>query len=139
MEQQSKALARIGNRTTEPEHTEPVPDLTIPLSASDAQALGDDVGQLAMRLGVVLHGLAQLRADGASTDDLANTILMSNGLINRLQGIRDAAVRQHAAQGGSYGALASAMGVTRATAQSRRDTLLKKNPSEMEKWATDSS
>ncbi|MGW2035219.1 hypothetical protein [Streptomyces sp. NPDC001811] len=47
------------------------------------------------------------------------------------------AVRQHAAQGGSYGALASAMGVTRATAQSRRDTLLKKDPSEMEKWATD--
>ncbi|GGZ29720.1 hypothetical protein GCM10010300_85640 [Streptomyces olivaceoviridis] len=125
--------------TTEPEHTDPapVPDLTIPLSAADAQVLGDDVGQLAMRLGAVLHGLAQLRAGGASTDDLANTILMSNGLMNRLEGIRDAAVRQHAAQGGSYGALASAMGVARATAQSRRDTLLKKDPSEMEKWATD--
>ncbi|MEU2357893.1 hypothetical protein ABZ599_33790 [Streptomyces misionensis] len=125
--------------TTEPEHTTPVPvpDLTIPLSAADAQALGDDVGQLAIWLGAVLHGLAQLRAGGASTDDLANTILMSNGLMSRLAGIRDAAVRQHAAQGGSYGALASAMGVTRATAQSRRDTLLKKEPSEMEKWATD--
>ncbi|MEU3188686.1 hypothetical protein ABZ707_31485 [Streptomyces sp. NPDC006923] len=127
--------------TTEPDHTAPapVPDLTIPLSAADAQALGDDVGQLAMRLGAVLHGLAQLRAGGTSTDDLANTILMSNGLINRLEGIRDAAVRQHAAQGGSYGALASAMGVTRATAQSRRDTLLKKEPSELEQWATGSS
>ena len=47
--------------------------------------------------------------------DLANAIRMSNGLMNRLEGIRDAAVRQHAAQGGSYGALASSMGVTRAT------------------------
>ncbi|MDX3697984.1 hypothetical protein PV726_49165 [Streptomyces europaeiscabiei] len=121
------------------EHTDPVPDLTIPLSTAVAQALGDDVGRMAMRLGAVLHGLAQLRAGGASTEDLATTILMSNGLLNRLEGIRDAAVRQHAAQGGSYGALASSMGVTRATAQYRRDTLVKKDPSEMEKWATGSS
>lgn len=28
------------------------------------RALGDDVGQMAMRLGAVLHGLAQLRAGG---------------------------------------------------------------------------
>ncbi|MFJ2170407.1 hypothetical protein [Streptomyces griseofuscus] len=90
-----------------------------------------------MRLGAVLHGLAQLRAGGASTDDLATTILMANGLTQRLEGIRNAAVRQHAAQRGSYSALASAMGVTRATAQSRRDTLLKKEPSDREKWATD--
>ncbi|OEJ28960.1 hypothetical protein AS594_35610 [Streptomyces agglomeratus] len=88
------------------EHPNPVPDLTIPLSTTVAQALGDDAGQMAMRLGAVLHGLTQLRAGGASTD-----------------GIRDAAVRQHAAQGGSYGTLASSMGATRATAQSRRDTL----------------
>ncbi|ESQ01805.1 hypothetical protein B590_30508 (plasmid) [Streptomyces sp. PVA_94-07] len=82
--------------TTEPEHTDPVPDLTIPLSAADVRALGDDVGQMAMRLGAVLHGLAQLRAGGAGTEDLATTVLMSNGLMNRLEGIRDAAVRQHA-------------------------------------------
>ncbi|WP_159062573.1 hypothetical protein [Streptomyces caniscabiei] len=47
-------------------------------------------------------------------------------------------MRQHAGQGGSYGALASTTGVTRATAQSRRDTLLKKAPSLMEQWATGS-
>ncbi|MFJ2846986.1 hypothetical protein ACIPD2_35910 [Streptomyces griseofuscus] len=120
------------------EHTDPVPDLTIPLSTDDAQALGDDVGQLAMLLGTVMRGLAQLRAGQTSTDDLATTITVTTGLLNRLEGARDAAVRQHAAQGGSYGALASSMGVTRATAQSRRDTLLKKDPSEMEKWATGS-
>ncbi|MET9197134.1 hypothetical protein ABZX60_28015 [Streptomyces olivaceus] len=119
--------------------TAPVPDLTIPLSTNDAQALGDDVGQLAMLFGTVMRGLAQLRAGGTSTDDLATTITVTTGLLNRLEGVRDAAVRQHAAQGGSYGALASSMGVTRATAQSRRDTLLKKDPSEMEKWAAGSS
>ncbi|MEU5583105.1 hypothetical protein ABZ791_36530 [Streptomyces huasconensis] len=121
------------------EHTDPVSDLTIPLSTADAQTLGDDVGQMAMQLGAVLHGLAQLRAGGASTEDLATTILMSNGLMNRLEGIRNAAVRQHAAQGGSYGALATSMGVTRATAQYRRDALVKKDPSGMEKWATGSN
>ncbi|WP_055607289.1 hypothetical protein [Streptomyces prasinus] len=121
------------------EHTDPVPDFTIPPSTAVAQALGDDVGQMAMRFGAVLHSLAQLRAGGASTEDLATIILMSNGLLNRLEGIRDAAVRQHAVQGGSYGALASSMGVTRATAQYRRDALVKKDPSAMEKWATGSS
>ncbi|OWA01061.1 hypothetical protein B9W68_30500 [Streptomyces sp. CS227] len=62
---------------------------------------------------------------------------MSNGLMNRLEGIRDAAVRQHAARDGSYGELANSMSVTRATAQSRRDTLLKRDPSEMERCATE--
>ncbi|MFH9662477.1 hypothetical protein ACH4NF_20970 [Streptomyces sp. NPDC017248] len=37
------------------------------------------------------------------------------------------------------GAPANSMGVTRATAQYRRDILVKKDPSEMEKWATGSS
>ncbi|MFB6990178.1 hypothetical protein ACFCZT_42215 [Streptomyces sp. NPDC056230] len=70
-------------------------------------------------LGAVLHGLTQLRAGWASTKDLATTILMSSGLLNRLEGIRD-------------------MGVTRATAQYRRDALVKKDPSAMEQWATGS-
>lgn len=120
------------------EYTDPAPDLTIPLSNADAQALGDDVGQMAMRLGAVLHGLAQLRAGGTSTEDLATTIVVTTGLLNRLEGVQEAAVRQHAAQGGSYGALASSMGVTRATAQYRRDALVKKDPSAMEQWATGS-
>ncbi|MFJ4917607.1 hypothetical protein [Streptomyces sp. NPDC088726] len=120
------------------EHTDSVPDLTIPLSTVDAQALGEDVGQLAKRLGAVLHGLAQLRAGETSTEDLATTIVVTTGLLNRLEGVQEAAVRQHAAQGGSYGALASSMGVTRATAQYRRDALVKKDPSEMEHWATGS-
>ncbi|MGW1598802.1 hypothetical protein [Streptomyces sp. NPDC002343] len=125
--------------TTEPEHTDPVPDLTIPLSAADAQALGDDVGQLTQRFGAVLHGLAQLRAGEASLDDLETTIATTTDLLDRLGGIQNAAVRQHAAEGGSYGELAKAMDVKRATAQYRRDTLLKNDPSPMERWATGSS
>ncbi|MFD5159720.1 hypothetical protein ACFWMJ_16850 [Streptomyces hawaiiensis] len=125
--------------TTEPEHTSPVPDLTIPLAVADAQALGDDVGLLAMQLGAALHAVAQLRDGGASTEDLERGIVVVTGLLERLEGVRDAAVRQHAAQGGSYGALANSMGVTRATAQSRRDTLVRKAPSLMERWATGSS
>ncbi|MFF9025622.1 hypothetical protein [Streptomyces eurythermus] len=124
--------------TTEPERTDPVPDFTIPLSAADAQALGEDVRRLAERFGAVLHGLVQLRAGGASTDDLEATIGASTELLDRLGGIRDAAVRQHAAGSGSYGALARAMDVKRATAQYRRDTLLKTDPSPMEQWATGS-
>src|SRR4051812_11499445 len=88
-----------------------------------------------MWLGVVLHGLAQLRAGGASAEDLATTILMSNDLLNGREGAGDAAVRQPAAQGGSYGARAGEMGVTRAAAQSRRDTLLKKDLRLMGPWA----
>ncbi|MFD4528372.1 hypothetical protein ACFWP7_31540 [Streptomyces sp. NPDC058470] len=121
------------------EHTDPVPDLTIPLAVADAQALGDDLRLLSTQLGVALRCLAQLRADGASTEHLERAIVVVTGLIERLEGVRDAAVRQHAAQGGSYGALATSMGVTRATAQYRRDALVKKDPSAMEKWATGSS
>ncbi|MFH8411171.1 hypothetical protein ACH4FX_41340 [Streptomyces sp. NPDC018019] len=122
--------------TTGPEHTSPGLDLTIPLTATDAQALGDDAQLLAARLGEVLHGVALLRTGGADTDDLTTVIKATTDLLETVKGVRNAAVRQHAAQGGSYGALGRSMGVSRATAQSRRDPLLKKDPSAMEQWAT---
>ncbi|MEU9489324.1 hypothetical protein AB0D83_37815 [Streptomyces decoyicus] len=81
----------------------------------------------------MLHGLAQLRAGTASADGLCTTLSGTT-----LEGVREAAVREHAAQGGSYGALAKATSVSRVTAQSRRDTMLKKDPSAMERWATGS-
>ncbi|MFE9905752.1 hypothetical protein [Streptomyces achromogenes] len=123
----------------EPEHTGPVPDFTIPLSAADAQALGDDVRPLVERFGAVLHGLAQLSVGEAGADGLEAAIGASTDLLARLEGIRNAAVRQHAAEGGSYGALAKAMDIQRATAQYRRDTLLKNDPSPMEQWAAGSN
>ncbi|MFE7404137.1 hypothetical protein [Streptomyces sp. NPDC057557] len=92
---------------------------------------------MAMRLGAVLHGLAQLRAGGEHRGprddhpDVQRPAEPAGGHPGRRR-------RQHAAQGGSYGALASSMGVTRATAQYRRDALVKKDPSAMEQWATGS-
>ncbi|WP_333732576.1 hypothetical protein [Streptomyces sp. IBSBF 3010] len=125
--------------TTGSEHTGPLRELTIPLPAADMQALGADADQLAVQLGTVLHGLAQLRAGGLDKHGLAGVITDSCGLLELVQGIRDAAVRLHAGQGGSYGALAASMDVSRATAQYRRDTLLRNAPSEPEQWATGDS
>lgn len=118
------------------EHTGPPSELTIPLSAAGAQALGADAEQLAVQVATVLHGLARLRAGGLDKHDLAAIVTDSCGLLELVQGIQDAAVRLHAGQGGSYGALAAAMDVSRGTAQYRRDTLLKNAPSELEQWAT---
>ncbi|MFG2097319.1 hypothetical protein [Streptomyces sp. NPDC048612] len=124
---------------TEGHHDDHQDQLLVPLTAEAAAALGNDGEQLAALLGTVLHGMAQLRAGTASVDGLSTTLSGTTALLERVEGVRDAAVREHAAQGGSYGALAKATSVTRATAQSRRDTLLKKDPSAMEQWATGSS
>ncbi|MFJ6792103.1 hypothetical protein [Streptomyces angustmyceticus] len=123
---------------TEGHHDDRQDQLLVPLAAEAAAELGTDGEQLAALLGTVLHGLAQLRAGTTSVDGLSTTLSGTTALLERLEGW-DAAVREHAAQGGSYGALAKATSVTRATAQSRRDTLLKKDPSAMAQWATGSS
>lgn len=113
--------------------------LAVPLTAADAEALGEDAERLAALLGTVLHGLSKLRTGTASLDELSTALSGTTALLEHLEGARDATTRQHAAQGGSYGALAKATGVSRGTAQSRRDALLKKEPSAMERWATSSS
>jgi tRNA-dihydrouridine synthase len=83
--------------------------------------------------------MQSMRVGGAGTDGLEAAIGASTDLLAPLEGIRNAAVRQHAAEGGSYGALAKAMDIKQATAQHRRDTLLKNDPSPMEQWATGSN
>lgn len=118
--------------STEPEQTDEVQDLTIALAAGDAHALGDD----AQLFGRALHGIALLRTGGAGADDLAAAIEGTTGLLERLTAARKAQVRQYDAQGGSHGTLGMAMGVTRATAQSRRRLILKEEPSALEQWAT---
>ncbi|MGW3653998.1 hypothetical protein [Streptomyces sp. NPDC000878] len=120
--------------STEP--TDDVQDLTIALAVGDAQALGDDAQLLATLFGSALHGIALLRTGGAGADDLAAAIEGTSGLLERLKAARNAQVRQYDAQSGSHGALGKAMGVTRATAQSRRKLVLKEPPSALEKWAT---
>lgn len=55
-------------------------------------------------------------------------------LLPRLEGIRDAAIREHRASGGSVGQLANAMDTARSTAQYRRDAL-PEPPGNWEDWA----
>ncbi|MGW2953425.1 hypothetical protein [Streptomyces eurythermus] len=121
---------------TEPECTVPGSGLAIPLTADDAQVLGDDAELLAALLARALHGVALLRAGRASVEDLTEAIERTTELMERLNGIRRAEVREFAAQKGTHGALAKAMHLTsRATAQSRRRALLRESPDVMEEWA----
>lgn len=113
--------------------------LLVPLAAEDVAALGSDGEQLAALLAAALHGLARLRTGRATTAELAAAIENTTGLLERLEAVRDAAVRQDAARDVSisHSDLAAAMHLkSRATAQTRRRTLLQTTPGELERWAT---
>ncbi|RAJ32851.1 hypothetical protein K353_05849 [Kitasatospora sp. SolWspMP-SS2h] len=107
----------------------------------DTQQIGTVDGlaavlDLAQDVATVLHGLALLRAGG--TDPAAHADVaaaLDRRLIPRLEGIRDAAIRAHRAAGGSTGDVAQALGVSRSTAQYKRDTLRHTEPSSWEDWA----
>ncbi|MFF2927201.1 hypothetical protein ACFVTP_33155 [Streptomyces celluloflavus] len=93
--------------------------------------------QLAALLAAVLHGLAPLRTGRASASELAAAIEGTTGLLERLEAVRDASLRQPVAKDVSHADLAAAMHLeSRATAQSRRRTLLNKPVSDLERWAT---
>lgn len=114
-------------------------ELLVPLAAEDVAMLGSDGKQLAALLATALHGLALLRTGRATADELAAVIDGTTGLVERLEAIRDAAVRQDAARDVSisHSDLAAAMHLkSRATAQTRRRTLLSTTPGELERWAT---
>ncbi|MET9016928.1 hypothetical protein ABZX74_39630 [Streptomyces olivaceoviridis] len=128
-------------------------DITISLTAEQAEAIGGELGPFADAFAGALWALAALRTDtvpadqddeaGARPDRPATAETWATAihdveqrLMPRLKGIRDSAMRAHAASGGSYGQLARALGVTaRSTAQYRRDTLQEQMPSEWEIWA----
>ncbi|MEU9654270.1 hypothetical protein AB0E00_35990 [Streptomyces sp. NPDC048110] len=111
--------------------------LLVPLAAEDVAALSSDGEQLAALLATALHGLALLRTGRASAAELAAAIEGTTGLLERLEAVRDASLRQPAAKDVSHADLARAMHLeSRATAQSRRRTLLRKPVSDLERWAT---
>lgn len=129
-------------------------DLTISLTADQAAALGVDAGELAEALDTVLVGLAALRAGrdpqvpadaGMSLKDQPVTagvffdewlIRDASSLRERMKGLLSAAIRAHVEHGGTYGTLATAMDVPRATAQRRRDAVTEKAPGDGESWAS---
>lgn len=72
----------------------------------------------------------------AAPDYWGSVIRSIARLTPRLEGVSDAAVRTWATYfGGTHGQLAAAMGVPRSTAQSRRETLMGRDPGEWEWWA----
>ncbi|MFB7223889.1 hypothetical protein [Streptomyces sp. NPDC056227] len=76
-------------------------------------------------------------ADQQAAGELAAAIDDTTSLLERLEAVRDATVRHNAARDISHNDLATAMHLkSRATAQTRRRTLLKTPPGELEQWAT---
>lgn len=125
-------------------------DIVIHLRPDQAAALNsEELNILANGFHSVFEALAMLRT-GKTTDSRAkggmryveaedwywvvNAIYKK--LIGRLEGVGDAAVRAHAAAGGSVGHLANAMDVARSTAQHRREVILASRRSGWEAWAT---
>lgn len=137
------------------------PRVTIELERDELDHLSLDVEQMVEWFGSTLRALASLRrgqwnardwtltADSPEEMDAlrsdpdalarAGAYWVVNDLARlapRLKGIEAATIREHAARGGSIGHLALAMDTNRATAQSRRNAVLKQEPSTWEQWAT---
>lgn len=121
-------------------------DIIISLTPAESAAVGGEAGVLADWFDTALWALAVLRSGHTvrngperqlTAEDLYTVINdLDHRLLPRLEGIRDAAVRQHQALGGSVGQLANAMDVARSTAQYRRDVLARTSASTWETWAT---
>lgn len=128
-------------------------DLTISLTPDQAEALGVHAYDLVDALDTVLVGLAALRTGADPVDPKEGYSLKDSPiekgkdwqewligsatvLLDRVGAVRAAAIREHVSQGGSYGQLAAAMGVSRTTAQRRRTTVTDTDPTPAEQWAT---
>ncbi|MFJ8677705.1 hypothetical protein [Streptomyces sp. NPDC093589] len=123
-------------------------DITISLTPAEAAALGHEASMLAdwfdsalWALGILRTGRNHRAEDGpAVTSQTLYTVIndLDHRLLPRIQGVRDAAIRQHHELGGSIGELALAMDVKKSTAQSRRNAVLdgRDRPSTWERWAT---
>lgn len=134
-------------RALGPDHLE----ITLHIGADDQAALGMESGILADWFLTALRGLAALRTGEVDRETEAAGINrgpadantwywvindLDEHLLPALNGIRNAAIRAHAAAGGSVGNLSLAMGVAKSTAQTRREALLSEAPTERETWAT---
>ncbi|MEU3855677.1 hypothetical protein [Streptomyces sp. NPDC029554] len=129
-------------------------DITVSLTAEEVTAIGSAEAEgLADWFDTALWGLAMLRTgqicrdEGARTTEVQaaemDTVIrdLDVKLLPRLQGIRDAAIRQHRELGGTLTALAAAMDAPRSTAQTRREALEKPGPRTVssrawQEWAT---
>ncbi|MGW0615031.1 hypothetical protein [Streptomyces sp. NPDC002788] len=89
-------------------------DLTVAVVDDEAQAWrGGDARLLATMFAWVLHGVALLRTGRASHEALRAAMAETIGALEGLGSVRRAAVRQHAAQGGSHGHARMALSLRR--------------------------
>ncbi|MEU1503055.1 hypothetical protein [Streptomyces sp. NPDC005732] len=114
-------------------------DLTISLTPDDVAALGiDGAGELTRWFDTALRALAMFRGDDshrATSRRMADVVRdLDQGLLPRLQAVRDTAVHRHGQLGGSINDLAAAMNVAKSTAQSRRNALTKGAPHPWKQW-----
>ena len=115
-------------------------ELTLHVTPDEVAVLGADASMLLDWLTSGLRALVALRNPTAATADSPEAwdwVLddLDYRLIPRLQGIRDAAIRAHAAAGGSVSHLALAMDVEKSTAQYRRERVLNSDPTTFDTWA----
>jgi hypothetical protein len=120
-------------------------EIRLRYTPEEVKALGHELPELLDRMDSALMGLAMMRTgqalrpeDGprpAFADDWYWVLTdVAFTLLPRLEGIRDGAIREHRAAGGSLGQLAAAMDVAKSTAQYRRDAL-PEFPNTWEEWA----
>jgi len=122
-------------------------DLIVSLTAEQRAVLGPDAADLAEAFDSLLNGVASLRTgeqnertslkDGRTDQGWYEWLIADlQTLRAKIDAVESAAIRRHAGEGGSYGELARAMNVSRATAQGGRDRVMATDPSEVEQWVT---
>lgn len=127
-------------------------DLVLSLTADQHAALGGDAAELADQIDTALVAIAAQRTglspvvpadsgislkDNAVGHDWQEWVISDlSALITRLEGVRDAAIRTHESAGGTFGELATSLGVPRSTAQEKRTAIVHHEPKAPELWAT---
>ena len=108
--------------------------LVLELTAQESEWLGDDAHTALAELGRALWAAADLRR-GTGREEWWPVVMDATRLINRLEGVRDAALREIPAA--SHGEIATATGLPRQTVVSRRKagTLPPDTPTRWETWA----
>lgn len=128
-------------------------DITIGLTPQEAAALQGETHELADWFDSLLYALVALRTGQSSRTTLRTNAAghperdisiadlqvlindLDKKLMPRVQGVHDALIRLHKVMGGSLPQLATAMDVSKSTAQSRRNKVTEAPITGWEEWA----